>query len=542
MLSHVVLAALVPVILAKPIVPPRNVEAEPTAAADIAGRQVSGELWDQLAGNLFEDLAPSSASMASDAPSVTPFLKRDEESSSTMYSAEATSTASESSSAPVPSASGFSSSCDCIAECADENGPPSDSHLTAAQLTCIQSCAQSCDGDDDKAKKQDLLGSLGLSSLGLRQVAPWNGRIHHSEPPQASAHAESEWQTCMNNCTTHNCQNADIGDKISQCGDTSCEDKCKGFKNEASAEAIFPFPLAKKQFFPPPPGGLFMERPPPSPRKAFSSGDFDFGACMQNCSTHNCQNADIGDNISQCGDTSCEDECRGIENGFRSGIQLVKKEAEAKPPVFGGPAKVKKPASSFNPAPEATTPEMLRSGHHHKKPHHGGKHHAARADAVPAVPAVPGVDGLPDSPTMSASGGAEYDACMSQCRTHNCQSADVGDTISQCGDTSCEQQCRHLHSDAAAAVSVPARPEPWHRPLGPLDAATESARLRFDRENPEPVAGAEENKEFDDCMSQCRSHNCQNADVGGLISQCGDTDCESNCAQFRLDRQAGIVA
>lgn len=438
-----------------------------------------------------------------------------------------------------------SSSCDCIAECADEHGPPSDSHLTAAQITCIQACAESCDGDDDKAKKSDLLGSLGLSSLGLRQVAPWHGRVHPPyEPPKASMHTESEWQDCMNNCTTHNCQNADIGDNISQCGDTSCEDNCRGFKKEASASATFPaFPLAKKQFIPPPPGAVFRERPAPNPPSAFSSGDFDFGACMQNCTTRNCQNADIGDNISQCGDTSCESECRSVENSFNSKIHLTKKEAG--PPVFGGPARVKRPGPPPpNPAVAAHKAEMMRFGHAGPHPGPAGPHFVPRADTVPAVPdveAVPSVDGMPDDPTAFASSGAQFDACMQNCTSRNCQNADLGGAISQCGDTSCESECRHLSSDASAAVSAP-KPEPWHRPLGPLDAATQAARIQSDRHDVEPVAGAGESKEYEDCMTTCTTHNCQSADLGGLVSQCGDTDCANTCAKFKVDKEAGIVA
>ncbi|KAI1778964.1 hypothetical protein F4818DRAFT_455211 [Hypoxylon cercidicola] len=316
MLNHVVLAALVPVILAKPIVAPWNV-AEPTAAAQVAGRQISGELWNNITGDLLKDLTPSSAAKASHPPSVTPFLRRDEESTSTSTSIEFTDWTSTSVSAAAASSSMASSSCDCISECADKHGPPSDSHLTAAQLTCIQSCAESCDGDDDKAKKSDLLGSLGLGSLSLRQVAPWHGRTHPPfEPPKVSAHSDSEWQDCMNNCTTHNCQNADIGDNISQCGDTTCEDNCRSFKKDTSASATFPS-LNKKQFIPPPPGAFFMERPHP---EASASGGFDFSACMDNCTTHNCQTADSGDNISQCGDTSCESTCAQFKTDKGAGI------------------------------------------------------------------------------------------------------------------------------------------------------------------------------------------------------------------------------
>ncbi|XXH02374.1 Bifunctional purine biosynthetic protein ade1 [Hypoxylon texense] len=564
MLKHVVLAALIPVILAKPIVAPRDVAhgqiAEPTAAAQMAGRQVSGKLWDQIAGDLFKDLTPSSTSKAGHAPSVTPFLSRREDDStktstataSTESDSDSESPSSSSSSAAPAMSSMASSSCDCIAECADEHGPPSDSHLTAAQLTCIQSCAQSCDGDDDKAKKSDLLGSLGLSSLGLRQVAPWHGPVRpHYEPPKASMHSESEWQDCMNNCTTHNCQNADIGDNISQCGDTSCEDNCKGFKKESSASATFPAfpPLEKKQFIPPPPGAIFRERPAPNPPSAFASGDFDFGACMQNCTTRNCQNADVGDNISQCGDTSCESECRSIENSFSSKIHLTKKEAS--PPVFGGPARVKKPGPPPpNPAAVAAhkhEAEMMRFGHAGPRPGPAGPHFVPRADTVPAVPdvpdvpAVPSADGMPDDPTAFASGGAEYDACMQNCTSHNCQNADLGGAISQCGDTSCEQQCRHFKSDAEASVSAP-KPEPWHRPLGPLDAATQAARLQSHRNDVKPVAGAEESKEYEDCMTTCKTHNCQSADIGLKVSQCGDTECANTCAKFKVDKDAGIVA
>ncbi|KAI1761137.1 hypothetical protein GGR53DRAFT_469641 [Hypoxylon sp. FL1150] len=572
MLNHVVLAALIPVILAKPIMNPRNVGAiqtaahgqvaEPTATSQMAARQISGELWDDIAGDILENLTPSSSSKANHAhaPSVTPFMKRDEDLSSPTPSTQSTSSAT--SSIAAASSSMASLSCDCISECADEHGPPSDEHLTASQMTCIQSCANSCDHDDDKAdkagkdeKKPDLLGTL-VPGLGLRDVAarqhgaPWSPRVRpHYEPPKFSASADSEYEDCMHNCTTNNCQSLDMGDHISQCGDTSCEDKCKGFSTEGSASATLPgFPLDKKQFIPPPPS-FFRE--PPSRPKFSSSGEFDFEACKQNCTTHNCQSLDMGGHISQCGDTSCEDECRSMERDFNSKLNLVKK--EAKPPVFGGPARVKKPdpvvpgPAVYPVEPAAAAPKAEMHGHaKHGRPH-PGPHMGPRADVVPAVPdvpdvpAVPNANGMPDDPTAFASAGAEYDACVSTCKTNNCQSADLGGLITQCGDTSCEDQCRHFKSDAKASVSRP-KPEPWHRPLGPLDAATQAAKAQSDRHNVKPVAGAEESKEYEDCMSTCKTHNCQSADVGGLISQCGDTECASTCARFKSDKGAGIVA
>lgn len=540
----------------------------------MAGRQISGELWDDIAGSIFENLTPSSSIKSSHAPSVTPFMKREEDSSSTTTSTASTeSTSSATSSSAAASSSMVFSSCDCIDECADEHGPPTSEHITADQMSCIESCVNSCGGhvDDkgnktEKAEKPDLLGSL-LPGLGLRDVAPrqggapWAGRVRpHYQPPKFSASADSEYEDCMSNCTTNNCQSLDMGDKISQCGDTSCEDKCKSFKNEASASAKLPgFPLQKKQFFPPPPAFF---RPPP-PRPEFSaSGEFDFEACKQNCTTHNCQSIDMAGSISQCGDTSCESQCREMERDFNSKLNLVKKDAS--PPVFGGPAKNKKPAPPapvtypVYPAAPAPEPEMMH-GHakhgkskHDKPKHKDDKHHKShpgpqmgpRADVVPAVPDVPdvpNVNGLPDDPTASASAGAEYDACMSTCKTNNCQSADLGGLISQCGDTECADQCRHFKSDAKAAVSAP-KPQPYHRPLGPLDAATQAARLQSQRHHTKPVAGAEESKEYEDCMTTCKTNNCQSADLGGVISQCGDTECASTCARFKSDKGAGIVA
>ncbi|KAI1658681.1 hypothetical protein F4813DRAFT_41838 [Daldinia decipiens] len=462
---------------------------------------------------------------------------------------------------PTPSASGTatasnsahptaSNNCNCISACADEDGK-------ATQMQCMKKCSADCDGDDDKKKDSDILGGLGkslLGSLGGRSIPapppmPPHRKFTHPRPAKTvheAAGAEFEdFDACMNSCKTHNCKHSEVGLAISQCGDTSCEDACAKFKSSKSRYSK----SIQKKHIRPVADRVKADTPLPKPKKPVAAATHNeaFENCMKKCQSHNCQHSEVGISISQCGDTSCMESCAKYKEGQamiitrqarqpgKTGdvpdvadvpdvptvatvpevpptpevaeVPVVAAVPEV-PEVKGGPIKAATPASAPVPAPAT---------------HGAPKHHGL----------APGHESVP---VKGVAQEGEYEACLKECKTHNCQKSGVGLDIEQCGDTSCVDACASLKESAHAGVSahkvkVPSAPGRLADHPGPDPPVVKTV----------PEAGAHESKEFQDCVKQCKTHNCQKADIGLEVSQCGDTSCSESCAHLKEGKAAHIA-
>ncbi|KAI1405108.1 hypothetical protein F4819DRAFT_29596 [Hypoxylon fuscum] len=552
---------------------------KPTVGMGLAGRQWDPEeLEEIIASTIYGQAVSDAMSAATDAFSAAAssvrsihIPKREVVPTQTASMSVASATSSMAAAASSSAVGG----CDCISKCADEKGPPSDQHLTASQMKCISTCANECDGDDDSQKHSNLLDSLDLSSLGLggdKEARQLHGKKVHahlpSHEPVAAMHEEAEYEACMKDCGSHNCQSLDMGDKIAQCGDTHCEQACAGFKKGKSGMVQTKNRHGKVPVKPVAPGH-FMEKksikseedfvmgamaaaaPKPKVPEVAHAGMSEFDSCMSDCRTHNCQSLDMGDKISQCGDTKCEDSCAHYKAGYaekhpfvkpkkpfhavRQAVPAVPEVAEVPaaavvPEVAAVPAVPNAAADPADPADPNTPPTPNAPVSPNRAP---GSHSSVS----------PNLRGNSNAPVALESSNAEFDACMSDCRTHNCQSADLGGTIAQCGDTSCESACAHLKADSKGMVQGQKKPAPYHKPVGPLDAATQLAKAQSDsHKKAKPVAGFEASQEYDDCMTECKTHNCQKADLAGDISQCGDTQCKQSCKHLKAGAGAEVLA
>ncbi|KAI1806974.1 hypothetical protein F4811DRAFT_87530 [Daldinia bambusicola] len=453
-----------------------------------------------------------------------------------------------------------SDSCDCIGNCANEDGH-------ASQMECIKKCSNECDGDDDQKKNSDVLGGLTglLGGLGGRSIPAPSPRPHRgfthpppAEPVHAAAGAEfADFEACMDSCKTHNCQHSEVGLSLSQCGDTSCEDACAKYKSSKSMSSMFKLSKSiPKRRVRPVADRVKADAPLPKPKKPVvaAAHSTTFEDCMKKCQTHNCQHSEVGISISQCGDTSCTEACakykedggmiitRQLRNSGNNGnvpdVPAVPEAPEVPPTpqVPAVPAVPEVPPTPQVPAvPEAPpTPEV---------------------PAVPAPPAAPAVKGGPikaaapaprsqhhpvlghqNIPVKAVAEEGDYESCMKQCKTHNCQKSGVGLDLEQCGDTSCTDACASFKHSGHAAVGVhktkvPYAPGHLAEHPGPDPPVVKTV----------PEASAHESKEYEDCVRQCKSHNCQKADIGLEVSQCGDTSCTESCAHLKEGKAMHIA-
>ncbi|KAI1391951.1 uncharacterized protein F4822DRAFT_425169 [Hypoxylon trugodes] len=379
-------------------------------------------------------------------------------------------------------------SCDCISECADEDGK-------ATQMMCMEDCSKSCDGDDD-GKNNNLFTSLQTTlnqTLGLRDITPiTHTHVHEPKPVhEVAAGEEEDYEACMNSCKTHNCQHSEVGISLSQCGDTSCEDACAKHKKGGADKVIY------KKHVEPVPHRTAKTHPPPkavAPVEAGAKGDEEYEACMSKCSTHNCQNSQVGIDISQCGDTSCADSCAQYKKTKSMEAHTAN--------VFDK----KNVVPVANHVPQSRKPVP------------------AKAHAHAHAPAVEG----------AAHSEEDYEACVSKCKTHNCQHSEVSIRLSQCGDTSCHDSCAKKHKSGAAQIhSGPKNPAhaPAHAPVHARGRVGDD--VKAEAKGVKPVAAGGHKEDYQSCMSKCSTHNCQHSEVGIDISQCGKTSCEDDCAKYK---------
>ncbi|KAI8961830.1 hypothetical protein F5Y11DRAFT_217079 [Daldinia sp. FL1419] len=584
MWNQVVLAALIPAMMAKPIMPRSDItgveepqqgpgfdaaafrentltalgEALQEKAADGGGdtsqlshmsheerRQISksqvSELTNEAASTIFagasEGVMGWATSIRSQMSTSLPHMHIPRANKLKKATSTPTPTASSSSTA---SASGSarpteSTDCDCLNVCAKEDGK-------ASQMKCMDKCSRECDGDDDKQEDKDLLGSLTknlFKSLGDRSVpmppppSPYR-KFHHPPPKvvhEAGAAEFESFEACLNSCKSHNCQKSGVGLDISQCGDTSCEDRCAGYKAGASK---FSKTIVKKHDRPVA-DQVKADTPLPHHKKPVVAAHHSesFEDCLKKCHTHNCQNSGVGLGVSQCGDTSCEDACAGYKG--EGGIIITKRAEQS-----GNTDQVPEVPEVATVPTVPNTPEVPPT---------------PEVPTVPTVPEVPQVKGgpvkaaaheepKPHSPAPNhknfpvAAGAAEdgeYDACLKKCHSHNCQKSGVGLDVEQCGRTSCFDACASLKHSASAGVSA-------HKVKVPYAPGTLAAHPGPDPpvEKIVPEAGAHESREYDDCVRECKTHNCQKADVGLEVSQCGDTSCTDSCAHLKEGHAAHL--
>ncbi|KAI2778083.1 hypothetical protein F4815DRAFT_253263 [Daldinia loculata] len=435
-----------------------------------------------------------------------------------------------------------SQNCNCISACASEDGK-------ATQMGCMKKCSKDCDGDDDKEKNSDLLKSL-LGSLGGRSIPAPPPMLSHRKftrpRPAKTVHeaagAEFEdFEACMNSCKTHNCQHSEVGISISQCGDTSCEDACAKFKSSKSRYSK----SIQKKHVRPVADRVKADTPLPKPKKPVAAAQHNeaFEKCMKKCQSHNCQHSEVGISISQCGDTSCMESCAKYKEGQSMVITRQARHPGKTGDVPDVPDVPTVPTVPDVPEvpPTPEVPEVPAVPAVAEVPKvKGGPMKAAAPAPAPATPRAPKhrgpSTGHKDTPVKGVAQEGEYEACLKECKTHNCQKSGVGLDIEQCGDTSCVDACASFKESVHAGVSA-------HK----VKVPSASGRLE-DHPGPDPPvvktvpeASAHESKEFQDCVKQCKTHNCQKADIGLEVSQCGDTSCSESCAHLKEGKAAHIA-
>ncbi|KAI1417422.1 hypothetical protein F5Y13DRAFT_202944 [Hypoxylon sp. FL1857] len=408
---------------------------------------------------------------------------------------------------------GTSTSCDCIGACSGQDGK-------ASQMKCMKACAKSCDGDDDTKKKNDPLGGLLsgslLSGLGMRDVEP-RDYPHQSSPPRYEQ---------------------------------------------------------KK----PDPAPHYKEKPQPQPKPEHvvvgGAEEEEYESCMKKCKTHNCQHSSVGLDIDQCGNTSCEESCARYKKGEKfESEHLVysphpKREAsypkKNPQPAVPGYVEVEghmdfencmKKCSSHNCQHSSVGIDIDQCGNtscedscaKYKKSNknaksgkipsqiHGREQHSPAAYPAKQAPKpYPKKDPAP-RPLVHGKlqGNEEYESCMKSCKTHNCQHSSVGIDIDQCGNTSCDEKCKKYKKEEHAEFStVRAREE---------QRKTEPAvqkKPAYYPGKPESVVKSA-NEEYESCMHKCKTHNCQHSSVGIDIDQCGSTSCEDECVRYKKAEHEG---
>ncbi|KAI1211822.1 uncharacterized protein F4807DRAFT_458029 [Annulohypoxylon truncatum] len=462
---------------------------EPTvfvAPTQVVGRQINTTMLEDMSKNAVSFATGIAESIASGLANLPPSKRADKPAS----------TSSAPLAAPTNGTGAMNATelakakCDCVGACSDIDGK-------SKQMKCIKECAKECDGDDDTKEKKDPVKNL-LGSLGLREVTP--AQIEHAKRPKpmpvkvTAAAGEEAFEECMKNCKSHNCQHSSVGLSIDQCGKTSCEETCAKHKKSAS----FGKKISKKGHPENWPLGVPKPKPASAPKHeaAAAKKEEEYESCMKECKTHNCQHSSVGLSVDQCGDTFCEDGC----------------------------AKFRK-AASF--ASEKTV-------------------HKTYLRAVDSYPTKPEPKPKHDV-SVAGKESEEFEACMKECKTHNCQHSGVGLDVDQCGDTMCADSCAEYKHAAAGAIhggmhprdqlNYPSSPRPVPQP-----AAIPAPKPVF-KSHPPPThktaSMASENEEFEACMKECKTHNCQHSSVGLSIDQCGDTACADACAGYKKSAKAG---
>ncbi|KAI1100973.1 hypothetical protein F4804DRAFT_317303 [Jackrogersella minutella] len=341
----------------------------------------------------------------------------------------------------------------------------------------------------------------------------------------AKASESEEFEACMKKCSTRNCKHSSVGIDLDQCDNTSCEENCAGHKQGHSGEISKTTGKihARQQHVPysgspapqPAPHSAHHDHahkpaprpnlpaPPPAPASAHFSAEEDFESCMNKCSTRNCQHSSVGLDIDQCGNTSCEQHCAKFRKSAHGSIN--KRNEHPSGPI----AEVQAVPEL---APVAATPNRP-SSHTSPNPH-----------------AAPGLSPAHEGATAVKGGSKDFEACMSQCKSRNCQHSGVGIDIEQCGDTSCESACAEYKEADSAMIGKEKQYDGTkiikNPGIGPKILAVPN-------EHDVPVGQAHESQEYQDCMSKCKTHNCQKADIGLDVSQCGSTSCEEGCVKFQ---------
>ncbi|KAI2605210.1 uncharacterized protein GGS25DRAFT_524728 [Hypoxylon fragiforme] len=387
---------------------------EPTVfitTPQVAGRQLPiSSLSNQVASTIFGEVSSTVLSFASSMtrliPSSIPTIPVEKRQTAPTGLA----------SLPAALSARANANCDCIGFCTD---PDTGDNVTAKQMKCITECADTCDGDHDDSSVGSKLGSSLGGSLGLRSAPPAaeKARVEaEKSKPKAAMSDEEEYESCMHKCSSHNCQNANMALDISQCGDTDCESSCAKYKKDAKAfksgkpEEHRVHTKKPAQFSHDVPRDL---PPVPAPRPevaGFSSEDFE--KCVRECKTHNCQHANIGFDVSQCGDTSCEDSCtalHGAQGGriqFRDEHNLAARGLLAPlfPDVPVAPAAPKAPQAPARPAtPQAPqAPARPAPPQAPQAPARPATPQAPKAPARPAAPAAPKAPARPATPQEPA--------------------------------------------------------------------------------------------------------------------------------------------
>ncbi|KAI0897617.1 hypothetical protein F4806DRAFT_408101 [Annulohypoxylon nitens] len=359
----------------------------------------------------------------------------------------------------------------------------------AKQMQCIKECANSCDGDDDTKEKKDPVKKL-LSSLNLRELTP--SQIEHAKRPKprpikaTEVSAEEAFEECMHNCKTHNCQHSSVGLSLDQCGKTSCEETCGKHRKGASGKKITAKGLEGTDEYP----ALKHAPAPPKHEGAPGKMEEEYEACMEECKTHNCQHSSVGLSVDQCGDTFCADGCAKYKSAAAFAHEKIVHKTYLRA-VDGYP----------------TQPEPKPK--HQPKVEHGGFKE-----------------------------NEEFEACMKECKTHNCQHSSVGLSLDQCGDTACADACAgYKHSAAAGYHNAMLPREQLNFPTSPKPVAKPGAKS-----HPPPTHKAgfvSENEEFEACLKECKTHNCQHSSVGLSLDKCDDTACADACAGYKQGAKAG---
>ncbi|KAI1092156.1 hypothetical protein F5B19DRAFT_235425 [Rostrohypoxylon terebratum] len=554
---------------------------EPTvfiAPTPIERRQINTSMLDDISDNAVSFATGIVESVTSGLNKLPP-SKREEKAESTSSAPAAMPTGAMNASALA------TENCDCIGACEDIDGK-------AKQMQCIKECANSCDGDDDTEQKKDPVKNL-LGSLGLREITP--GQIEHAERPNprpmkaTEVSAEEAFEECMHNCKTHNYQHSSVGLSVDQCGDTSCEDGCAKYK---SAAAFAHEKIVHKTYLRA--VDSYPTEPEPKHHTKVEHGKVkeseEFKACMKECKTHNCKHSSVGLSLDQCGDTACADACAGYKHSAAAGFHnaMLPREQLDYP---ASPKPVAEPDAKSRPPPTHKTSEHKKGGKSHSHPKHKASGHKKgtkaeshgihkkqvepvpeiealpavpkvtpvpeiaplpkverlpevasvallpRAEPLPSVPAAPDAVHAPVKPATPAPAGAagpgshpppeipvaaekaseDYESCMQQCKTHNCKHTSVGLDTEQCGKTSCEEQCASYHEADAVVVGKHMVHEPGAK-VAPYTHAV-------------PVAEGHASAEFEECVKQCKTHNCQKTGVSLDTEQCGDTSCEEECSK-----------
>ncbi|KAI2470125.1 hypothetical protein F4781DRAFT_195751 [Annulohypoxylon bovei var. microspora] len=374
--------------------------------------------------------------------------------------------------------------CDCIGLCSDVDGK-------AKQMQCIKECAQSCDGDDDSKKKDPVKNLLG--SLGLREITP--AQIEHAKRPKpkpvhvTAVASEEAFEECMEKCSTHNCQHSSVGLSIDQCGQTSCEESCAKHRKGKAGMKITKKGLEFADDYPAAKPAPKPAHKAPTHKSAAAKEEEEWETCMEGCKSHNCQHTGVGLDTEQCGKTSCEEGC-----------------------------------AKFKKAKQFAADNMI---------------HTKYLRAVDAYPTKKPEPKPKQDMTLKFKEDEEFEACVKKCRTHNCQHTGVGLDTEQCGDTSCADSCAMYKKDKAGMIhgKVHHAREQLDYPTTPMPPPKHTPKPQAHPEHKDVKSS--EHEEFKACMKDCKTHNCQHSSPGLSIDPCSDTWCADACVKYKKNAKAG---